>query len=38
MGEDLIVIGRVARPHGVKGEIRIEYFNPEDPHFFSRYQ
>lgn len=38
MGEDLIVIGRVSRPHGVKGEIRIEYFNPEDPLFFSRYQ
>ncbi len=37
MGEDLIVIGRVSRPHGVKGEIRIEYFNPEDPHFFSHY-
>lgn len=38
MGQNLIVIGRVSRPHGVKGEIRIEYFNPEDPHFFSRYQ
>ncbi|OGP55812.1 MAG: 16S rRNA processing protein RimM [Deltaproteobacteria bacterium RBG_13_52_11] len=38
MGENLIVIGRISRPHGVKGEIRIEYFNPEDPHFFSRYQ
>jgi len=22
----------------MKGEIRIEYFNPEDPNFFSRYQ
>lgn len=22
----------------MKGEIRIEYFNPEDPHLFSRYQ
>lgn len=38
MGENLIVIGRVSKPHGVKGEIRIEYFNPENPHFFSRYQ
>ena len=38
MGERRIVIGRVSRPHGTKGEIRIEYFNPEDPQFFSRYQ
>jgi 16S rRNA processing protein RimM len=38
VGESRIVIGRVSRPHGTKGEIRIEYFNPEDPHFFSRYQ
>ncbi|OGP82472.1 MAG: 16S rRNA processing protein RimM [Deltaproteobacteria bacterium RBG_16_54_11] len=38
MGENRIVIGRVSRPHGLKGEIRIEYFNPEDPHLFSRYQ
>jgi 16S rRNA processing protein RimM len=36
--ENRIVIGRVSRPHGMKGEIRIEYFNPEDPNFFSRYQ
>ena len=38
MGENRIVIGRVSRPHGTQGEIRIEYFNPEDPNFFSRYQ
>jgi 16S rRNA processing protein RimM len=38
VGEDFIVIGRISKPHGVKGEIRIEYFNPEDPHFFSHYQ
>jgi len=38
VGENFIVIGRVSRPHGMKGEIRIEYFNPEDPHLFSRYQ
>jgi 16S rRNA processing protein RimM len=38
VGDNFIVIGRVARPHGVKGEIRIEYFNPDDPHVFSHYQ
>lgn len=38
MGENRIVIGRVSRPHGIQGEIRIEYFNPEEPHSFSRYQ
>jgi 16S rRNA processing protein RimM len=38
VGADLIVIGKVSRPHGVKGEISIEYFNPEDPRFFSQYQ
>ncbi|MBN1254891.1 MAG: 16S rRNA processing protein RimM [Deltaproteobacteria bacterium] len=38
MGEDLIVIGRISRPHGLKGEIRIEYFNTEDPQLCSRYQ
>jgi 16S rRNA processing protein RimM len=38
VGENFIVIGRVSKPHGVKGEIRIEYFNPEDPNHFSRYQ
>ena len=38
MGENRIVIGRVSRPHGTQGEIRIEYFNPDDLQFFSRYQ
>jgi 16S rRNA processing protein RimM len=38
VGENFIVIGRVSKPHGVKGEIRIEYFNPEDPRHFSHYQ
>ena len=38
MGEDFIVIGRISKPHGVKGEIRIEYFNPDNPQFFSHYQ
>jgi 16S rRNA processing protein RimM len=38
VGENRIVIGRVSRPHGTKGEIRIEYFNTDDPDFFSRYQ
>jgi 16S rRNA processing protein RimM len=38
VGENRIVIGRVSRPHGIQGEIKIEYFNPEDPQFFSRYQ
>jgi 16S rRNA processing protein RimM len=38
VGESRIVIGRVSRPHGTKGEIRIEYFNSEDRQLFSRYQ
>jgi 16S rRNA processing protein RimM len=38
VGENRIVIGRVSRPHGTQGEIRIEYFNPDDLQFFSRYQ
>jgi 16S rRNA processing protein RimM len=38
VGEDFIAIGRVSKPHGVKGEIRIEYYNPEDTRFFSHYQ
>jgi len=37
VGEDFIVIGRISKPHGVKGEISIEYFNPEDPQLFSHY-
>jgi len=38
VGEGRIVIGRVSGPHGIRGEIRIEYFNPDDPRFFSRYR
>jgi 16S rRNA processing protein RimM len=38
VGESRIVIGRISGPHGIKGEIRIEYFNPENPRLFSRYQ
>jgi 16S rRNA processing protein RimM len=38
VGENRIVIGRVSRPHGTQGEIRIAYFNPDDLQFFSRYQ
>ena len=38
MSEDLILIGKVIKPHGVKGELRIEYFNPEEPSFFSNYR
>jgi 16S rRNA processing protein RimM len=38
VGENRIVIGRVSSPHGIHGEVRIEYFNPDDPHLFSRYQ
>jgi 16S rRNA processing protein RimM len=34
--KDLVTIGRVSKPHGVKGEIRIEYFNP-GLHFFFHY-
>jgi 16S rRNA processing protein RimM len=37
VGENFIAIGRVSKPHGVKGEIRIAYFNPEDTRFFSHY-
>lgn len=38
MGEKLIVIGRVSRPHGVNGEVTIEYFNRDDLNCFSRYE
>lgn len=37
MEETLFPIGRVIKPHGVKGKIRIEYFG-EDPARFSLYQ
>jgi 16S rRNA processing protein RimM len=29
MGEDLFPIGRVVKPHGIKGKIKIEYFGEE---------
>jgi 16S rRNA processing protein RimM len=38
VGERFVVIGRVSRPHGIDGEISIDYFNPEDLPLFSRYQ
>jgi len=38
VGEKFVVIGKVSRPHGIHGEISIDYFNPEDPQLFSRYQ
>jgi 16S rRNA processing protein RimM len=37
VGEKLIVIGRVSRPHGLTGELVIEYFNRDDLAVFSRY-
>lgn len=37
MRRDLIIIGRVISPHAVKGEIRIDYYNP-GLHFFSGYE
>ncbi len=36
MGERLFPIGRVIKPHGVKGKIKIEYFG-DDPVSFSLY-
>jgi len=33
MTKDLIPIGRIARPHGVRGKIKLEYFG-EDVHCF----
>jgi 16S rRNA processing protein RimM len=38
VGENLIAIGRVSKPHGVNGEISIEYFNRDDLDAFSRYE
>ena len=34
--EDFILIGKVLRPHGRKGDLRIKYFNP-DPLFILNY-
>jgi len=36
MGKDLFPIGRVIKPHGVKGKVKIEYFG-EDLNRFSLY-
>ncbi len=33
MGEDLFPIGRVVKPHGIKGKIKIQYFGEEISHF-----
>ena len=37
MGKDLFPIGRVVKPHGVKGKIKVEYFG-EDLNRFSLYR
>lgn len=37
-GEDFLVVGRVLKPHGIKGDLRVKYYNPQDPLFLSRYQ
>ena len=37
-GEEYLVIGKVLKPHGVKGDLRVRYYNPEDPLFLSRYK
>jgi len=34
--KNLLPIGRVVKPHGVKGKVKAEYFG-EDPHRFSSY-
>ena len=33
MTKDLIPIGRIARPHGVRGKIKLEYFGEDVNHF-----
>ena len=33
MKEDLFPIGRVVKPHGVRGKIKVEYFGEEVSHF-----
>jgi len=35
-GEDFILIGKVLKPHGIKGDLRVRYFNP-DPLFLLNY-
>jgi len=36
-GEDFILIGKVLKPHGIKGDLRVRYFNP-DLSFFLNYR
>lgn len=35
--EDFILIGKVLKPHGIKGDLRVRYFNP-DPLFILNYK
>jgi 16S rRNA processing protein RimM len=37
MVKDLLPIGKVVKPHGVKGKVKVEYFG-EDFHLFSLYR
>ena len=37
MEKDLLPIGRVAKPHGVRGKIKVDYFG-EDLSLFSHYR
>lgn len=37
MAKDLFPIGRVIKPHGIKGKMKVEYFG-EDSHRFSLYR
>jgi len=37
MEKNLFPIGRVIKPHGVRGKVKVEYFG-EDPHRFSLYR
>jgi len=37
MEKNLFPIGRVVKPHGVKGKVKVEYFG-EDPHSFFHYR
>src|SRR5512139_4215683 len=37
MVKHLFAIGRVVKPHGVKGKVKVEYFG-EDLHLFSLYR
>jgi 16S rRNA processing protein RimM len=37
MGKHLFAIGRVVKPHGIRGKMKVEYFG-EDLHLFSLYR